>query len=68
MTIIDDQHGEQESNISMRVDHSSNGPRTSKFSFRKTNDGWQLMVPASVMAGYEKTLLGDQQPTETGTP
>jgi len=68
MTIIDDQHGEQESDIAMRVDHSSNGPRTGKFSLRKTSGGWQLMVPASVMAGYEKTLLGDQQPTEAGTP
>lgn len=68
MTIIDDRHGEQESDISMRIDHSGNGPRTGRFSFRKTGDGWQLMVPASVMTGYEKTLLGDQQPTETGTP
>jgi hypothetical protein len=58
MTILDDQSGEQDAVVSLRVDHAGGVPRTNKFNLHQTTDGWQLMVPASVMTGYEKTLVG----------
>jgi hypothetical protein len=68
MTIVDGVPGELDAQISMRVDHSSGGPRTNEFYFHHAQNGWQLIVPASVMEGYEKTVLGDQQSPEPDSP
>jgi hypothetical protein len=68
MTIVDDHTGDQEAELAMRIDHSSGGPRTNSFDFRRSLDGWQLMVPWSVMDGYAKTMAGEQSPSETSPP
>jgi hypothetical protein len=68
MTIVDNKPDDEEAEISMRIDHSSGGPRTNSFQLRRAPDGWQLMVPSSVMAGYEKTVDGEPQPPETSPP
>jgi hypothetical protein len=63
MTIVGSQAGDQSADISMRVDHAAGGPRTNKFSLRRAPDGWQLMIPPSIMTGFEKTLLGPEAAT-----
>ena len=68
MTIVDDHPGDQDAELEMRVDHSSGGPRTNSFDFRRSEEGWQLIVPASVIEGYEKTVAGEQPTPETSTP
>jgi hypothetical protein len=68
MTIVGDETGEQEADVSMRVDHSSGGPRTNTFSLRRMEDGWQLLVPASVITGFERSLMGDVRQTAADTP
>lgn len=68
INVYSDKQWDQDASISMSVEHSEGQPRTNVFIFHHASDGWRLMVPASVMSGYEKTLLGDQQLPETGAP
>jgi hypothetical protein len=44
--------------LSFRIDHADGTSRTNLYKFRRSGDGWRLLVPASVMADYEKTLAG----------
>jgi hypothetical protein len=68
MTIVGDRAADREAEIEMRVDHSSGGPRTNSFDLRRSEDGWRLIVPASVIEGYEKTVAGEQPTSEPDTP
>jgi hypothetical protein len=68
MNVLADKEWDQDAAISMSVEHSEGQSRTNVFRFHHASDGWRLMVPASVMSGYEKTLLGDQQPAEAVAP
>lgn len=54
--------------VAMRVDHSDGQSRTNGFLLQRAPGGWQLMVPASVMAGYEKILKDGPQFPEAATP
>jgi hypothetical protein len=44
--------------LSFRIEHAVGTSRTNLYKFRRSGDGWRLLVPASVMADYEKTLVG----------
>jgi hypothetical protein len=68
VTILVDNQWDQDAALAMSVEHSNGHERTNQFTFHHAPDGWQLMVPASVMAGYDKILQGDTQPTESGAP
>jgi hypothetical protein len=65
---VDRQYGEEDASITMALTHSDGQSRTNLFRFHNTPDGWQLLIPASVMKDYEKTLLGEPQPSDTGAP
>jgi hypothetical protein len=67
-TILADKTWGQDAAIAMTTEHSDGKARVNQFHFHRAPDGWQLLVPASVMAGYEKTVLGDPQSSETGAP
>jgi hypothetical protein len=54
--------------VAMRVDHSDGQSRTNGFLLQRAPGGWQLMVPASVMAGYEKMLKEGPQYPEGAAP
>jgi hypothetical protein len=66
--LAEHEYGDQDAAIAMSVTHSDGQGRTSMFQFRKTTDGWRLMIPAAILNDYEKTLLGDQQAAKTGPP
>jgi hypothetical protein len=62
MTIVGDDQGTEDSSVSMRVDHADGQVRTNVFSFHRTDAGWQLLVPESVLNGYETILRGNPNP------
>jgi hypothetical protein len=66
MTILADKQWGEDAGIAMTVDHEDGKSRTSQFRLHHTPDGWQLMVPASVIEGYQQTLTGDSQPAAAG--
>jgi hypothetical protein len=54
--------------LSFRVDHADGTSRTNLYHFRQEADGWHLLVPASVMADYEKMLAGDSRASPSARP
>jgi hypothetical protein len=54
--------------LSFRVDHADGTSRTNVYHFRQETDGWRLLVPASVMADYEKMLAGDGRAPQVARP
>ncbi len=66
VAIFADRQWGQDAAIAMQVDRSDGNARINQFQFHHGPEGWQLLVPASVMSGYEKILLGDPQPAESG--
>jgi hypothetical protein len=65
MSILADHQWGDEAGIAMSVDRSAGGSRTNQYRLHHTPDGWQLMVPASVIEGFQHTLMADAQPAET---
>jgi hypothetical protein len=61
MTVLSDKQWDEDAAISMSVDHSEGKSRTNVFRFHHAPGGWQLLVPANVMADFETTLLGQQK-------
>jgi hypothetical protein len=49
-----------EAQLSFRIEHADGTSKTNLYQFRRSDDGWRLIVPASVMADYAKTLVGTQ--------
>jgi len=68
LTLFDGRTWGQDATVSMTVGHADGRSRTNTYLFHRSEDGWQLMVPASVLAGYAKTLTGAQQPPEAAPP
>jgi len=68
MTLLDDRLWNQDAAVSMTVGHSDGQSKTNIYRFHRAGDGWQLMVPASVLSGYQRILSGEQQPPETASP
>jgi hypothetical protein len=69
MKLFDEaQFGDQDAAIPITVSHSDGTSRTNVFRFHKAADGWQLLVPASVMQSYASTLLGGQGTAEILEP
>ncbi len=66
MTILADKQWGEAAGIAMTVDQSNGNSRTNQYRLRNTPDGWQLMVPASVIEGYQQTLMADSQQAVTG--
>ncbi len=54
--------------LSFRIEHADGTSRTNLYQFRRSGDGWRLLVPASVMADYEKTLAGAPASAEGPSP
>jgi hypothetical protein len=59
---------EREASVSVAVEHSDGATKNNMVKFQRTTDGWQVLVPSSVMASCEKLLLGDGHPPESATP
>jgi len=68
MTTITDFQGEGRAALMIRVDHSEGSFHQNVYQFSRSTDGWQLMVPASVIADCEKTLADLPQPPEGPAP
>jgi hypothetical protein len=69
MKLFDEaQVGDQDAAIPITVSHSDGTSRTNVFRFHKAADGWQLLVPATVMQSYASTLQGGQENTESPGP
>jgi hypothetical protein len=66
MKILADKQWGEDAGIAMTVDHEDGKSRTNQFRLHHTPDGWQLMVPASVIEGYQQTLMGDSPPAAAG--
>jgi hypothetical protein len=64
MKILADQQWGEDAAIAMSVGHSDGQTRVNQFKFHKAPDGWQLMVPASVIEGYQGMLTSDPKPIE----
>lgn len=58
----------QDASVAVSVDHSDGPTKNNVVKFHRTADGWQLVVPSSVMASCEKILQGDQQAPESAAP
>jgi hypothetical protein len=65
MTLLEDHLWGEDAAVSVTVGHSEGNPRTNLYRFHRADDGWQLMVPASVASGYARILTGEKQPSET---
>ena len=68
MNILADKQWGEDAGIAMSVNHEDGKSRTNQFRLHHTPDGWQLMVPASVVEGYQQTLMADSQPAEAAQP
>jgi adenosylcobinamide amidohydrolase len=64
MKILADKQWGEDAAIAMSVGHSDGQTRVNQFKFHKTPDGWQLMVPASVIEGYQEMLTSEPKPIE----
>jgi len=54
--------------VVLRIDHSDGQSRTNGFHLQRAPGGWQLMVPASVMASYARALTEGQPSPEGSDP
>jgi hypothetical protein len=63
--LVDRQFGDQDASVVMAVSHADGGSKTNLFRLHNTSDGWQLLIPASVMKDYEETLQRDRSPAES---
>jgi hypothetical protein len=68
MTLLVSKVWDQDAGVQMTVGHSDGQDRTNIYHLRRAADGWQLMVPASVLSGYQSILRGDPQSPETPSP
>ncbi len=67
MTMMGDSQGEQGAALTIRIDHSDGVFHQNVYQFSRAPDGWQLVVPTSVMADYEKTLAASPQAPDNQT-
>jgi hypothetical protein len=58
MTLLRAEKSGQAAQLAVRLDHADGTSRTHIYQFRQAADGWQLVVPPGVLAGYEKALQG----------
>jgi hypothetical protein len=58
MALLAETRNDQGSVLVARVSHADGEARLNAFQFADTAAGWQLMVPANIMDGYEKSLAG----------
>jgi hypothetical protein len=63
--IVARQYGDQDASVVMAVAHADGVTRTNLFRLHNAPGGWQLLIPTTVMQGYEKTLLGEQPAVES---
>lgn len=70
MTIVQTNEGDMDAAVSMDVAHAAGDAamRNNIFRFRRDNDGWQLLVPSTVLASYEKMLQADPRASGTSGP
>jgi hypothetical protein len=64
----DAQQDDAEASVDMRVSRSDGQARTSSFQLDHASGGWRLLVPASVLTGYEKILQGEAPAPESVSP
>ena len=67
VTIVESHQWDMDAAVSMDVGHTAGATamRNNTFRFRRGDDGWQHLVPSTVLAGYVKMLQGD--PLSGGT-
>ncbi len=58
MTVLGENISGADAQLAFRIDHADGTVRTNLYQFRRSGDGWRLLVPTSVMADYEQTLVG----------
>jgi hypothetical protein len=63
--IVNRQYGDQDASVVMAVAHTDGVTRTNLLRLHNTPGGWQLLIPTTVMQGYEKSLLGEQPAVES---
>lgn len=68
MTMIADSQGEKAAALTIRVDHSEGQFHQNVYQFSRASEGWQLVVPADVMADYERILADGPPSSEISTP
>jgi hypothetical protein len=68
LTVLQDHASDQDAYALVTVGHSDGQPRTNVYQFHRDADGWRLMVPASVLSGYQSILVGDAPSSETPAP
>ncbi len=68
MTVLGEHVTGTSAQLSFRIEHTDGTSRTNLYQFRRSEDGWRLLVPVSVMADYEKTLVGAPAPAEGPAP
>ena len=68
MTLLLSKSWDQDAGVQMTVGHSDGHALTNIYHLHRAADGWQLMVPASVLSGYQSILRGDPQSPETPAP
>jgi len=68
MTILQNHASDQDAYALVTVGHSDGQPRTNIYQFHRDADGWQLLVPASVLSGYQRMLVGDAPSSESPAP
>jgi cell division protein FtsL len=69
-TIGESHQWDEDAALSMDVAHTDgeSAMHSNVFRFRRAADGWQLLVPPAVLAGYEKILQGEQPAGQTTAP
>jgi hypothetical protein len=67
-SIVGTDEADDEASIDMRVSRSDGQSRANSFRLGHAADGWRLLVPAGVLAGYERILQGDAPSPENVGP
>jgi hypothetical protein len=67
-SIVESDESGDEASIDLRVGRADGQSRTNTFGLDHGANGWHLLVPASVLSGYEKILQGEPPAPETADP
>jgi hypothetical protein len=68
LMLLGGEQSEQNAILVMQVEHSGGPSKTAGYELQHAPDGWQLMVPSSVMASFQKTLAGNVEESEPSSP
>jgi hypothetical protein len=68
MTLLRGSESKQDAQLTLRLDHGDGTSTTNIYRFQQAEDGWKLLVPASVMAGYQRALVGEPSASENSPP